>query len=98
MKNNFQLDIKVSVIGLGMFVFGLLDLFGKRLLEHKYLFKAALPEGTESASVDYGIRFVYLVCIITQLLLLYMIFNVLGWSFWGLEHDHGVWVVGAPEV
>ena len=48
--------------------------------------------------MDYGIRFVYFVCILTQLLLLYMIFNVLGWSSWGLEHDHGVWVVGAPEV
>ena len=98
-KNNFQLDIKISVIGLGMFVFGLLDLFGKRLLEHKYLYKfVAKKKGVQDASVNYGIRFVYLVCILTQLLLLYMIFNVLGWSFWGLEHDHGVWVVGAPEV
>lgn len=98
-KNNFQLDIKITVVAVGMFLFGLVDLFGKRLLEHKALYKHVCDKlAHKDASMMYGVRVVYLVCLIVQFLLLFMVFNALGWSFWAWQKDHGVWFVGAPEI
>ncbi len=38
-QGNYKLDIDVTVVAVGVFVYGLIDLFVRRLLELKYLYK-----------------------------------------------------------
>ena len=41
-KYNFQVDINVTVVFFGTFIFGLIELFSRRMLELKYVYKSVL--------------------------------------------------------
>lgn len=49
-------------------------------------------------SVDYGIRLVYIVGLLLQLMLFLLVFRTAGWSFFGSDVKNSAgWLVGAPD-
>ena len=95
-KQNFQLDINVTVVAVGMFVFGLLDLFGRRLLEIRYLYRHIVPKNQDT-SVSIGVRVVYFVALVAQFFVLLVVFWTAGWSWNPSGYHPGVWIIGAPS-
>lgn len=102
-KYNFQMDINVTVLFFGTFLFGLIELFSRRMLELKYLYKSALKSerGADSRaahdfSIDTGVRLVYLLCLVVQLMVLLMVFWSANWNLGSWEYMPGVWITGAP--
>tara|TARA_B100001758_G_C18415534_1_gene619255 strand:- start:3158 stop:4927 length:1770 start_codon:yes stop_codon:yes gene_type:complete len=111
-KSNYQLDIELTVVLVGFFFVGLIELFTKRLLEVKYLFTSvqessdSLPVNSsgkkkKDASLQYGVSLVVFVSMIVQITTIAVLFWTANWSysfFWQSSYkDSGVFTIGDPE-
>ena len=99
-KSNYQLDIELTVVLVGFFFIGLIELFTKRLMELKYLFGQIQEKNgvNKNASLSYGVPLVVLISMVVQITTLAVVFWTANWSFGksGYE-DSGVFTIGDPE-
>lgn len=105
-KSNYQLDIELTVVLVGFFFTGLIELFTKRLLELKYIYKNIQKTAkddnvkAEDFSIDYGVTLVVLVSIVVQMTTLAIVFWTANWSglAWTPNYEQsGVFTIGDPE-
>ena len=99
-RSNYQLDIELTVVLVGFFFIGLIELFTKRLMELKYLF-SSVQEKTimgKYDSLSIGVPLVVLISMVVQITTLAVVFWTANWSFGksGYE-DSGVFTIGDPE-
>ena len=99
-RSNYQLDIELTVVLVGFFFIGLIELFTKRLMELKYLF-AQIQEKTgvrKNESLSYGVPLVVLISMVVQITTLAVVFWTANWSFGKSGYDDsGVFTIGDPE-
>jgi hypothetical protein len=88
-KSGYDIDINVTTIFVATFFMGLIDVFGKRLLELRRLYHSITKEDTLDYSMDVGVRVVYLVGLLIQFMLLWLVFRTANWRF-------GAW--NEPEI
>jgi len=105
-KSNYQLDIELTVVLVGFFFTGLIELFTKRLLELKMLYKNIQLNGrkinmdAKDISIDYGVTLVVLVSIVVQMTTLAIVFWTANWSglAWTPTYEQsGVFTIGDPD-
>lgn len=84
-KSGYDIDINVTTIFVATFFMGLIDVFGKRLLELRRLYHSITKETNLDYSMDVGVRVVYLVGLLIQFMLLWLVFRTADWRFglWG---------------
>lgn len=99
-KSNYQLDIELTVVLVGFFFIGLIELFTKRLMELKYLFSNIQGHTMQNknSSLLLGIPLVVLISMVVQITTLAVVFWTANWSFGksGFK-DSGVFTIGDPE-
>ena len=99
-RSNYQLDIELTVVLVGFFFIGLIELFTKRLMELKYLF-SRIQEKTimgKYESLMYGVPLVVLISMVVQITTLAVVFWTANWSFGKSGYDDsGVFTIGDPE-
>ena len=102
LRSNYQMDIDVTVVFVGTFVIGLIELFTKRLMELRYLYKSVITSKDKKEnrvgndySVNYGFRVMILVAMLAQFSMLYLVFWTAKWSWTSV--DAGTWTIGDPE-
>lgn len=88
-KSGYDIDINVTTIFVATFFMGLIDVFGKRLLELRRLYHDITPDTDLDYSMDVGVRVVYLVGLLIQFMLLWLVFRTADWRF-------GAW--NEPEI
>ena len=88
-KSGYDIDINVTTIFVATFFMGLIDVFGKRLLELRRLYHCITSETNLDYSMDVGVRVVYLVGLLIQFMLLWLVFRTADWRF-------GAW--NEPEI
>jgi len=99
-KSNYQLDIELTVVLVGFFFIGLIELFTKRLMELKYLFGQIQEKNgvNKNASLSYGVPLVVLISMVVQITTLAVVFWTANWSFGKSGYDDsGVFTIGDPE-
>ncbi len=99
-RSNYQLDIELTVVLVGFFFIGLIELFTKRLMELKYLFSGVQENSGvgKNQSLSYGVPLVVLISMVVQITTLAVVFWTANWSFGksGFK-DSGVFTIGDPE-
>lgn len=80
-KSGYDIDINVTTIFVATFFMGLIDVFGKRLLELRRLYHCITSEKKLDYSMDVGVRVVYLVGLLIQFMLLWLVFRTADWRF-----------------
>ena len=100
-KSNYQLDIELTVVLVGFFFIGLIELFTKRLMELKYLFSGIQTKSginQKNASLWLGVPLVVLISMVVQITTLAVVFWTANWSFGKSGYDDsGVFTIGDPE-
>ena len=99
-RSNYQLDIELTVVLVGFFFIGLIELFTKRLMELKYLFGQIQEKNkiNKNASLSYGVPLVVLISMVVQITTLAVVFWTANWSFGKSGYDDsGVFTIGDPE-
>jgi len=100
-KSNYQLDIELTVVLVGFFFIGLIELFTKRLIEVEYLFTSVQKNtGIDKNSLKYGVNLVVFVSMIVQITTIAVVFWTANWSYslgWQSSYkDSGVFTIGDP--
>merc|ERR1712091_151805 len=82
-KSNYQLDIELTVVLVGFFFIGLIELFTKRLMELKYLFSNIQGHTMQNknSSLLLGIPLVVLISMVVKITTLAVVFWTANWSF-----------------